>query len=162
MVKAMSDIKKWFKPDKVGIDPLSTIIWAFLFLGLWIFALIQISGASATFSSEVLLVLSTGIGLYFAKKTSTDSEKDAKLKSATPTKIKTTLGIKPRLSRTLLAISLMVIYGYILINQILVADPIHVTFFISDEKFVTISTLFWAVIGFYVPNFYSLVKESKD
>ncbi|MHA2202662.1 MAG: hypothetical protein ACW991_03130 [Candidatus Hodarchaeales archaeon] len=156
----MSDFIKWFKPDKVGIDPLSTIIWSVLIIGLWAVALIQISGASVTFSSEVLLFLSAGIGVYFAKKTSTDSVKEADLKS--DTEIRTTWGIKPRLARTLLVISLALIYGFILVNQILDSDPLQVTFFISDEKFGTISTLFWAVIGVYAPNFYSLVKGEKE
>ncbi|MFX0171835.1 MAG: hypothetical protein ACFE9L_07945 [Candidatus Hodarchaeota archaeon] len=158
----INDVKKWLKPEKVGIDPISTLIWLGLFLLLWIVALIQISEADVILSTEILLLLSAGIGGYYAKKTSTDSEKEVLLKADTDEKVKTALGLRPRIARSLLALSLLLIYGFILIRQILSSDPITIGLFIEDEKFGIISTLFWAVIGFYAPNFHSLVKGRKD
>ena len=145
------------KSENIELDIGSTILWLALFLFLWIVGLNQILDLGIIIGSDITLFLSTGIGAYFVVKATSDRENKSSLD--TNNKIKTTLGIKPKLARALLGISLAIIYGWFLVTGFL--DTNTFTLLIAESELGIISTLFWAVVGYYIPEFYFYFKKSE-
>ncbi|MFX1286062.1 MAG: hypothetical protein ACFFB5_20630 [Promethearchaeota archaeon] len=154
----LNNAKKWIDPEKTDINWGTTLVWLLLMIFLWAVALIQIFEWDIAISSEIFLILTGGIGSYFIGKTASDAEKE-KNQYYNKT-VKTTFGIRPKLARTLLALSLTVIYLYLLALKM--TTDASLTIFIDQTKYETISTLFWAVVGFYIPTFYSLLMGHRE
>ncbi|MFX1517423.1 MAG: hypothetical protein ACFFC6_14050 [Promethearchaeota archaeon] len=154
----LDNAKKWINPEKTDINWGTSLYWLVLILCLWAVALIQIFEWDITISSEIFLILTGGIGSYFIGKTASDAEK--KKNQYYNKTMKTTLGIRPKVARALLALSITTIYIYLLAQEMLINASL--TIFIDQTKYETLSTLFWAVVGFYIPTFYSLIIGQQE
>lgn len=149
------NFSKWINPEKTEKDWITTVYWLGLFGLLWFYSLNILLSWNIGFASDWSSLLTTGIGAYFIGKTASDAEKEKAMKELDA--IKTTLGLRPKVARGLLAISLVLIYAGAIIVEFTQTDVIPL--FVDIPNFEGISTLFWAVIGFYLPYF--VIKKEK-
>ena len=151
---------KKIKSENIKTDVGTTIVWIALCAFLWIVGLNLMFEVGITIGSDITLFLSTGIAAYFVGKATSDMQKKSELKANKP--IKTTLGLNPKLARAILGISLTIIYGWFLLKGFLDTNTFTLLIDkpIDNPELGIISTLFWGVVGYYIPEFYNYFKKS--